>query len=283
MKKISAILLTSTSILSATAVYADGPSMDDPFFWIGGEAGNPEQTDTAPTKGQAKPRNPILDDYPTDDAPANMKPENGSSIMADDGCSYPEQAPATMDFATSKPTTGERGVSPHDKRRGEMAGDDGVLTAIQDAPCFDPMRRGGETASSMRGHLRDGDIQRVNTLEERRIPTHSVGRYAPDGSGLWYRDPANPFVDAAAEWDVRTNETLSQLLHRWADDAGFTVVYQADTDFVLQADVIIRGTFAEAAGQVIESFANANPAITADYYLGNKVIVVRSANEFDGR
>jgi hypothetical protein len=185
--------------------------------------------------------------------------------------------------ALRKPWTSEHGMTPHDARRGEENGDDGILSAIQDNPCPDIMRRGGETANSARGHLRKGDIRRANTLEDRRIPTHSVGRYSPKGLGLWYRDPSNPFIDSSSEWEVRQGETLSQLLNRWGDDSGFTIVYQADTDYVLQANVVIRGTFSEASGQVIESFASAKPPITADFFLGNKVIVVRSASDFDSR
>lgn len=297
MKKLSVFLLATTFITSAAVVNADTPGMNDPFFWVGDKAGAPEQSEisapeqaktgdmqrekfTGETKGAKSPSNPVLDDFPIDDAP--RPGEYGQATLHEDGCTYPRQAPSTMDFSNPKQITGERGTTPDDRRRGEMTGDDGVLSAIQDNPCADIMRRGGETANSAKGFLREGDIRRANTLEDRRIPTHSVGRYSPEGSGLWYRDPSNPYIDAANEWDVRSGETLSQLLHRWGDDAGYTIVYQADTDFVLQADVVIRGTFSEASGQVIESFSNANPPITADFFLGNKVIVVRSANEFDG-
>ena len=306
MKKLSAILCTTTALIGATSAYADAPGMNDPFFWIGEEPGAPEQSEVyesavsgtmqresftdmhkgepiPETHGAKMPANPVLDDYPVEDSPAASRPRAGNSVLPNDGCSYPTQSPATMEFGTPKRTTGQHGITPEDRRRGEMGGDDGVLSAIQDNPCSDIMRRGGETANSAQKYLREGDIRRANTLEDRRIPTHSVGRYAPEGSGLWHRDPSNPFIDAASEWDVRSGETLSQLLHRWADDAGYTIVYQANTDFVIQADVIIRGTFAEATGQVVESFANANPPIAAEYFFGNKVIVVRSASDFDGR
>jgi hypothetical protein len=307
MRKISAILLTTTALIGGSQASADAPGMNDPFFWIGEDASAPEQSEVI-GNGQATemqrekftdmnqpaakgnsttapeyPKNPVLDDYPTQHSTNTDRSPSSNPLVAADGCAYHEGNAATVDFAVPKPRTGARGTTPEDQRRGEMAGTDGVLSAVQDTPCVDIMRRGGETANSAQGHLREGDIRRANTLEERRIPTHSVGRYSPEGSGLWHRDPANPFIDAASEWAVHRGETLSQMLHRWADDAGFTIVYQADIDYVLQADVVIRGTFSEAAGQVIESFANASPPISADYYLGNKVIVVRSSGEFDGR
>jgi hypothetical protein len=308
MKKISAILLTTTYILSASAAFADVASIDDPFFWIEGQNGAPSQTEIVGNgangdmqrgeftsmnnpheedygaKGSPYAPNPVVEDYPAERVSQYGTPEQGQAQYITDDCSYPARTPTTMVFSTpNRMKTGERGMTPYDTRRGEENGDDGILSAIQDNPCADIMRRGGETADSARGHLRKGDIRRANTLEDRRIPTHSVGRYSPEGSGLWYRDPSNPFIDSSSEWEVRQGETLSQLLHRWGDDAGFTIVYQADTDYVLQANVVIRGTFSEASGQVIESFASATPPITADFFLGNKVIVVRSASDFDAR
>jgi hypothetical protein len=308
MKKISAILLTTTSILSSNVAFAGVSGMDDPFFWIEGQNGAPSQTEIVGNgakgdmqrgeftsmntpneedygaKGSPYATNPFFEDYPAERVSKHGTPEQGQAQYITDNCSYPARTPKTMDFSTpDRMKKGEHGMTPHDARRGEENGDDGILSAIQDNPCPDIMRRGGETANSARGHLRKGDIRRANTLEDRRIPTHSVGRYSPKGLGLWYRDPSNPFIDSSSEWEVRQGETLSQLLNRWGDDSGFTIVYQADTDYVLQANVVIRGTFSEASGQVIESFASAKPPITADFFLGNKVIVVRSASDFDSR
>jgi hypothetical protein len=198
-------------------------------------------------------------------------------------CYYPDGRPVTLDFPYGPMFNNHPDYTGQafDERRGYMAGDDGILRGIQDNPCVEIYRRGGETPESAAGWLHPHDIRRVNTLEDRRIPVHQVGRYDPSGESLWYTTPDQPFSDAAGAWDVREGELLSQMLRRWGAEAGWTVVYQSQADFILQANVTIRGTFPEAAGEVVASFANANPPITADFFTGNRVIVVRSSTEFD--
>ena len=191
----------------------------------------------------------------------------------------------TLDFPNGPMLNGHPGYQAHsyDSRRGYMAGDDGVLRGIQDNPCVEIYRRGGETPESAAGWSHPHDIRRVNTLEDRRIPIHSVGRYAANPGELWYADPANPYVDAAREWDAREGETLSTLLRRWGAEAGYTIVYQSPTDYIVEANVVIRGTFPEAAGEVIASYKNASPAIRAEWNIGNRTVVILPANDFDGR
>lgn len=231
------------------------------------------------------PASPLLKDYPAADAPKNGAPENGRARYDNGNCDYSDRTPATLDFSRKGSKSGEAAKSgdAYQARAGYMTGDNGVLGAIQDDPCADIRRRGGETADSASGYVNPDDIRRANSLEDHRIPVHSVGRYTPEGSGKWSRTPDNPYVDAASEWKVTKGLQLSQMLETWGKRAGYTVIYQASHDFMIEADVIIQGTFPEAAGQVVESYADADPPIAADLYPDNKVLVVRSAAEFDGR
>ena len=310
-KTIAFLLMATTSLATVSTALADA-APTDPFFWID----TPQQSAPAPAPAPQQrampqpvqeverpmerrvelPRTnvappPVQEHHVGRPAPTpppmqhpTMPMPNHSAqapLYYDGDCVYPDGRPATLDFPYG---TQMHGGHPHDQRRGYATGDDGILRAIQDNPCVDLRRRGGETAQSASGWSHPDDIRRANTLEMSRVPNHTVGRWAPQGSGnLWQRDPSSPFVDSAKEWDVRRGEYLSSLLSRWGDDGGWTVVYQADSDYILQADVIVRGTFPEASGQIIESFANANPPIRADVHLGNRVLVVRSGNEFDGR
>jgi hypothetical protein len=318
MTKIAAILLATSAITAATQSLADtydaSVDQNEPFFWTDIDENRTTGTNTgakAPAKpadgygtmpsagivepsmkGSAgdprttAPKNPMQEAYPEKDAPRHHVPEAGTGRYFDDECRTNENAPYGMEFTRKQDIMGvPRGLNtdPEMRRRGEMAGDDGVLEAIQDDPCAVIYRRGGPNAASLNEYTHPDDIRRVNTLEDRQIPVHEVGRYAPEGSSLWHRDPNNPFVDASRKWRVERGVMLSQMLTAWGEEAGFNVVWRSAHDYVVQTDVVINGTFPEAAGQVIESFANANPPIAGDFYLSNRVLVVDTSAEFDGR
>jgi len=291
MHKIAAILIATTAMAVATPGFTSGNDQShnqaEPFFWtdIDGTSGAGQASSIKDPKS-SPPKNPVMRAYPEDDAPKYRVPQAGLGRYFDDDCSMDPRAPYTMQNA---PYQGANNASrlpatdPALRRRGEMTGDDGVLEAIQDDPCTLIYRRGGATPRSINEYTHPDDIRRVNTLEDRRIPIHEVGRYAPEGSSLWHRDPNNPFVDAARQWRVDRGMMLSEMLTAWGDEAGFSVVWRSAHDYVVQTDVVITGTFPEAAGQVIESFSNATPPIAGDFYISNRVLVVDSGTEFDGR
>lgn len=259
---------------STQPVFADAP-VEDPFLWMdsGAPAPAPERPTAPPTKYEPAPQAVVV---PAPAAPAPVAHSN---------CYTPDGRPMTLDFPNGPMLSAHAGHQGHayDARRGYMAGDDGVLRGIQDNPCVEIYRRGGETPESAAGWLHPHDIRRVNTLEDRRIPIHSVGRYAANPSELWYADPANPYIEAAREWDVREGETLSTLLRRWGAEAGYTISYQTQADYIIEANSIIRGTFPEAAGAVIASFKDAKPAVAAKWHPSNRAVQIISAAEFDGR
>lgn len=286
MNKLAALFIATTALTAATpgfaGVYVNPNSQDEPFFWT--DAGTAPSEETAAQPDQQPPANPVMEGYPTEDSPQHHVPAAGKNPYFQGDCSLDPNAP--RDWARSGDMDGTK--RPDDKtpqmhRRGETAGDDGVLEVIQDDPCAKIWRRGGPTAASEHEYTDPNDIRRANTLEDRRIPVHDVGRYSAENSDMWYRDPANPFVDASRSWDIERGTMLSHLLTGWGEEAGFNVVWRSPHDYVVQTDVTIRGTFPEAAGQVLESFANANPPIAADFYLANRTLVVNSASEFDAR
>ena len=245
----------------------------------------PNTVNSASDPHTTEPRNPLMRNYPEKDAPRFKTPDHGTSRYLKEDCNGNPNAPAAWTTNMPPKPAADQGktTDPEMKRRGVMAGDDGVLEAIQDNPCARIYRRGGPNNASVNEYTDPRDIRRANSLEDRRIPVHEVGRYAPKGSGLWYRDQNNPYIDPARSWDVKRGTMLSHLLTEWGKTAGYNVVWRSKDDFVIQTDVVIRGTFPEAAGQVLEAFADANPPISGDFYTSSHTLVVNSANEFDGR
>ena len=299
MKNIAALLLATTALSAATMGVADvyQPSQEEPFFWADDQEPAPAQPQAAPTEPApmpapapdmrtTAPQTPVAQSYPREAAPQHYAPEAGTGrYFNDDDCLTNPNAPWSATTPRPAPTGGIKDghVDPTLQRRGEMTGDDGVLEAIQDTPCTKIHRRGGENAASANNYTHPDDIRRVNTLEDRRIPVHNVGRYTSEDSSLWHRDPTNPFVDSAREWRVERGIMLSHLLTTWGEQAGYNVVWRSPHDYIVQTDVVIHGSFPEAAGQVLESFYNANPPISGDFYPSNRVLVVDSASDFDGR
>jgi hypothetical protein len=272
-----ASIATGIFLSTSQAAYADIQT-EDPFMWM--DTGAPMPTAQRPQTepGKYQPQEPQK--Y---QAPAPVAAPQGP--MAHSNCYYPDGRPVTLDFPYGPMMDNHPGYAgaAYDERRGYMSGDDGILRGIQDNPCVEIYRRGGETPESAAGWLHPHDIRRVNTLEDRRIPIHTVGRYDASGENLWYSDPSQPFAEAAQEWDVREGELLSQLMRRWGAESGWTVVFQSTDDFIIEANVTIRGTFPEAAGEVMKSFSNSEPPLDADFKTGNRVIIIKNANDFDAR
>jgi hypothetical protein len=288
MTRLAAILITSTALLGATQALAGVYTKDkeEEFFWTDeDQKGAGETADAKDPKTTPPSVNPLLKEYPVEDAPKFATPRDGLARYDEEDCVVTKSLPKKVEFSNRgmPGADDERVISPQERRSGEMTGDDGVVEVMQETPCVKMVRRGGETAGSLQEYTDPDDIRRANLYEDRRIPVHEVGRYAPEGSSLWHRDPANPYIDASKTWTVRQGAMLSEVLTAWGQDAGFNVVWSSDYDYVIQADVRIRGTFPEAAGQVIESYANANPPISADFHLANRVLVVDLASEIDGR
>lgn len=231
-----------------------------------------------------EPANPMIRTYPRQDSPQNQVPENGRGRYFDADCyNHPNAPDAWARNNGMRPDSERQKRNPMMDRRGERIGDDGVLEGIQDDPCSKLWRRGGPNAASVNEYTHPDDIRRANALEDRRIPTHDVGKHSADNPSAWHRNPDNPYIGTPRTWKIRRGTMLSQVLSRWGEEAGYNIIWRSPYDYVIKTDAVLKGTFPEAAGQVIESFRAANPPISADFYFSNNTVVVNSSNEFDGR
>ena len=205
----------------------------------------------------------------------------------DNPCHAGDWNPTAIDLARtigSMPQKNSGHINEIMSRRGHMAADDGVLNGIGDNPCANIHVRGRHANKSGDVLAKNEDyIHRANTLESRRIPVHNVGRYLPHNSTVWYRDPQNPFIEDERLWRIQKGRTLRSTLASWGDASSFNVVWHSPHDYILETDAVIVGTFPEAAGQVLESFSNAMPPVAGEFYPQNRVLVIDSASEFDGR
>lgn len=86
-------------------------------------------------------------------------------------------------------------------------------------------------------------------------------------------------VDGA--WIARQGQTLRATLEAWGREAGWRVAWRADHEYTLMASAEFQGSFEDAAGTLIEAFANASPPIFGRLYSGNRVLVITSPQDAD--
>lgn len=91
------------------------------------------------------------------------------------------------------------------------------------------------------------------------------------------------YGDTSHDWDATAGSTLRTLLMDWGNRGGWTVIWKLDRDYHLEAGVIFRGTFTEASGALVRSFARATPAPIATFYQGNRVLVINTQEDENER
>jgi hypothetical protein len=81
-------------------------------------------------------------------------------------------------------------------------------------------------------------------------------------------------------WQADAGQTLQATLETWAKMAGWTVVWNSEHRYVLQAGATFEGDFEDAASALIAAFARANPPIAGKLYGGNKVLVAQTPSAY---
>ena len=88
--------------------------------------------------------------------------------------------------------------------------------------------------------------------------------------------------ESIQDWEARPGDTLRELLTRWGEQAGWTVIWSLERDYHLEAGVVFRGRFVDVAGAIVRVFARATPAPIGTFYQGNRVLVINAQEEENG-
>jgi len=88
--------------------------------------------------------------------------------------------------------------------------------------------------------------------------------------------PAPPPVVVQEVWTAPAGRQLKAVLDDWAGRAGWTLVWQSDHDYPLEASASFTGDFTDAAQQLVAALATVAPAPFANFYKGNRVLVVHT-------
>lgn len=85
---------------------------------------------------------------------------------------------------------------------------------------------------------------------------------------------ANAEVDEV--WTAPVGHSLRTVLMEWGGRSGWTVVWQSDREYPIDASATFSGDFTKAASQLFEGFSTAVPVPSAHFYKGNRVLLVES-------
>lgn len=103
----------------------------------------------------------------------------------------------------------------------------------------------------------------------------SAGKDAVDANG-------NPVQDGQVPtWTALGGSTLHQTIKEWAEQAGWTISWESERDYPLEASAEFYGDFEVAAGNLVRAFSRAQPPVRATIYRGNRVIVVSSGQDLN--
>jgi hypothetical protein len=84
---------------------------------------------------------------------------------------------------------------------------------------------------------------------------------------------AAPLAAAVSSWDVTpADRTLKAALTRWAEAAGWQLVWELPIDYAVTARTGIKGKFTDAVEAVARSMATADTPMKAIFYDGNRVL-----------
>ncbi|MCR5506586.1 MAG: toxin co-regulated pilus biosynthesis Q family protein [bacterium] len=87
--------------------------------------------------------------------------------------------------------------------------------------------------------------------------------------------------DSVRDWIAKEGMTLREVLQQWADIEGWELVWNTKREYPLKASAIFRGRFKDVSAAIIRNFSRATPQPLAKFFLGNRVLVIKTLEEND--
>lgn len=101
-----------------------------------------------------------------------------------------------------------------------------------------------------------------------------TGANAGGKGGGWTDYNGGPSKPAAQAWVVKPGDDLYATLSEWAEREGWRLVWESGYRYQMTSAAKFSGTFVAATTDLLRSMQEARPVITAQFYEGNKVLVV---------
>ncbi|MBV8046450.1 MAG: toxin co-regulated pilus biosynthesis Q family protein [Paludibacterium sp.] len=88
--------------------------------------------------------------------------------------------------------------------------------------------------------------------------------------------PTAPSPRPMETWRVSNGAALRDTLYDWGQRAGWTLVWDSEYRYTLDADAVFSGDFPAAVTQLFNTLGELNPPLYPAIYQGNRVLVVKA-------
>jgi hypothetical protein len=105
----------------------------------------------------------------------------------------------------------------------------------------------------------------------------------PSGDGSGASAPAPPPPPPEPTWYLNANSLVGTDLKSWAEQAGWTVIWQANQDWPVPTTTHFQGDFQTVAAQVLNDLAGQGANIRGKFYTGNQTLVISQPGDSDGQ
>lgn len=107
-------------------------------------------------------------------------------------------------------------------------------------------------------------------------PAASAAAQGMDGKDFATKDSWHPVGQnvTSGKFIVVPGYDLRVTLESWAAATGWTVNWQSEFKYQIEADATFQGDFVKATSDLIGAMSNARPTITVDFYSANRVVVI---------
>jgi hypothetical protein len=85
-------------------------------------------------------------------------------------------------------------------------------------------------------------------------------------------------VKVEPKWEVKKGYTLQETIKSWGDKAEWNVVWESDRDFNIQSEITFKGSFVDAASELIMAFEKADPPVVGTFYKNNTLVIETTSN-----
>lgn len=129
----------------------------------------------------------------------------------------------------------------------------------------------------------DSSIVIINEKKESEAVLNPVKPLKVSSSTPIVKTPVKPLISTtlttpnkdSGVWEIKlSDKTIKKSLQRWAKDAGWQLIWNANIDYPISASLAITGNFDYAINEVCKASQYTDNKIIGEFHPKNKVIVI---------